>query len=132
MLTITATGDTTLHTAGKYCPEDILVKVPAGGSGGSSGVESAGFCTINITTDYANTAMYYNGENGWDSDWLAGANYTRQIKAACNSLMFVTQYGLYSASVSAGEVLYLLFGEAFVYQVPNAPDAIVTIDIVTD
>ena len=32
MITINATGDTTLHTAGTYCPEDILVKVPAGGS----------------------------------------------------------------------------------------------------
>jgi hypothetical protein len=30
MIVITATGDTTLHTAGKYCPEDILVKVPEG------------------------------------------------------------------------------------------------------
>lgn len=28
MLTINATGDTTLHTAGKYCEEDILIKVP--------------------------------------------------------------------------------------------------------
>lgn len=32
MITINATGNTTLHTAGKYCEEDILVKVP-GGSG---------------------------------------------------------------------------------------------------
>ena len=31
MITITATGDTTLYTAGKYCEEDILVKVPEGG-----------------------------------------------------------------------------------------------------
>ena len=30
MITINATGDTTLHTAGKYCSEDILVKIPAG------------------------------------------------------------------------------------------------------
>ena len=30
MIEITATGDTTLHTAGKYCEEDILVKVPGG------------------------------------------------------------------------------------------------------
>lgn len=36
MITINATGDTTIHTANKYCPEDILVKVPAGGSGGGS------------------------------------------------------------------------------------------------
>lgn len=33
MITINATGDTTLHTAGKYCAEDILVKVPNGGNG---------------------------------------------------------------------------------------------------
>lgn len=37
MITIKATGDTTIHTAGKYCPEDILVKVPEA----SSGVEQA-------------------------------------------------------------------------------------------
>ena len=36
MITITATGDTTLHTAGKYCEEDILVKVPVGGEGGGN------------------------------------------------------------------------------------------------
>lgn len=30
MITINATGDTTLHTKGKYCQEDILVKVPEG------------------------------------------------------------------------------------------------------
>lgn len=32
MIEIQATGDTTLHTAGKYCEEDILIKVPVGGS----------------------------------------------------------------------------------------------------
>ena len=32
MITINATGDTTIHTANKYCAEDILVKVPAGGN----------------------------------------------------------------------------------------------------
>ena len=26
---INATGDVTLHTAGKYCEEDILVRVPS-------------------------------------------------------------------------------------------------------
>lgn len=46
MITINATGDTTLHTAGKYCPEDILVKVPAGGSGG--GGASLETCTVTI------------------------------------------------------------------------------------
>lgn len=33
MITIQATGDTTLHTAGKYCEEDILVKVPSSSGG---------------------------------------------------------------------------------------------------
>lgn len=32
MITIKATGDTTLYTAGKYCEEDILVQVPEGGT----------------------------------------------------------------------------------------------------
>lgn len=47
MITINATGDTTLHTAGKYCAEDILVKVPSGGSG-SGNVET---CTVTINSD---------------------------------------------------------------------------------
>lgn len=29
MIEIKATGDTTIHTAGKYCEEDILVIVPS-------------------------------------------------------------------------------------------------------
>ena len=28
MIKIIATGDTTLHTEGKYCEEDILIEVP--------------------------------------------------------------------------------------------------------
>jgi hypothetical protein len=46
MITINATGDTTIHTAGKYCPEDILVKVPAGG--GSSGDSSGGILACHV------------------------------------------------------------------------------------
>lgn len=52
MITINATGDTTLHTAGKYCSEDILVKVPSG----DSGVGSVETCTVIIQPF------------GWDSD----------------------------------------------------------------
>ena len=45
MIEITATGDTTLHTAGKYCAEDILVKVPAGGSSSGGGFD---VCSVTI------------------------------------------------------------------------------------
>lgn len=47
MIEIQATGDTTLHTAGQYVEEDILVKVPAG-SGGSSGGASIETCTVTM------------------------------------------------------------------------------------
>ena len=50
MIVINATGDTTLHTAGKYCAEDILVKVPAGSGSGGNTVEK---CTV--TFDLINT-----------------------------------------------------------------------------
>ena len=65
MITINATGDTTLHTAGKYCAEDILVKVPAGGSG--SGGASVETCSLDVHVGagsyptYTYTA-YENGE----------------------------------------------------------------------
>ena len=45
MIEITATGDTTLHTAGKYCAEDILVKVPAGSETGGAYIET---CTVEV------------------------------------------------------------------------------------
>lgn len=54
MITINATGDTTLHTAGKYCAEDILVKVPSGGSGGAS-VET---CEVTITVPYGDGTTF--------------------------------------------------------------------------
>lgn len=60
MIEITATGDTTLHTAGKYCPEDILVKVPAGGGSGGSGGASGETCTVSLGVDSpANMTFYY-------------------------------------------------------------------------
>ena len=59
MITINATGDTTLHTAGKYCTEDILVKVPA--SGGE---------TNNISIVYVRTTAP-TPEDGNDGDiWI--------------------------------------------------------------
>lgn len=64
MITINATGDTTIHTANKYCPEDILVKVPAGGSGGGS-VET---CTVTINNTssvagYCHATSFEDGGN---------------------------------------------------------------------
>ena len=56
MITINATGDTTLHTAGTYCPEDILVKVPAGGSLGEITVET---CAVTIKR-YAGSSSSYS------------------------------------------------------------------------
>lgn len=60
MIEITATGDTTLHTAGKYCPEDILVKVPAGGSGGAT-VET---CTVTIDISVCPVGVIYTSALG--------------------------------------------------------------------
>ena len=63
MITINATGDTTLHTAGKYCEEDILVKVPAGESGGG-GDTSIATCTVRLSLmdfmfNRCNGTIYY-------------------------------------------------------------------------
>lgn len=64
--TVNATGDTTLHTAGKYCEEDILVKVPeaGGGGGGGSSVET---CTVTYYSDqgiasWLSYTAYVNGQ----------------------------------------------------------------------
>jgi hypothetical protein len=46
MITIKATGDTTIYTAGKYCEEDILVQVPEGSGGESTPTQEK---TVNIT-----------------------------------------------------------------------------------
>lgn len=47
MITINATGDTTLHTAGKYCEEDILVRVPETESTEDISAEVAEYTDLN-------------------------------------------------------------------------------------
>lgn len=85
MLTINATGDTTLHTAGKYCPEDILVKVPAGGSGGGS-VET---CTVKAIK--VNSATDTNGERLCSfATFTAFDNDTFQAKTIDNTVDGIT------------------------------------------
>lgn len=69
MITINATGDTTIHTANKYCSEDILVKIPAGGSSGekvvrgtiqmSEGTKSSGTVLATVSgLPFEPTAVY--------------------------------------------------------------------------
>ena len=60
MITINATGDTTLHTAGKYCPEDILVKVPAGSSGGAA-LETCNIFLVDssVTQEFSAVTAYF-------------------------------------------------------------------------
>lgn len=60
MIEIQATGDTTLHTAGKYCLEDILVKVPSGGS--ESGSTETCTVTINMNQGDSSGGLVYNSK----------------------------------------------------------------------
>ena len=73
MITINATGDTTLHTAGKYCAEDILVKVPAGGSSGGASVET---CTVTVNCNPWRSilATIFDGEIGTYSRYENGGS----------------------------------------------------------
>lgn len=89
MIEITATGDTTLHTAGKYCEEDILVNVPAGGSGGGSG---AGVETCTVSIKYAMASYFCSVyRDGVITDEIA-TDYRAQPTIAnviCNSIFVI-------------------------------------------
>ena len=70
MITINATGDTTIHTAGKYCPEDILVKIPPSAPATELVTETAA-CSI-VGQCYASNAGSYGAYS--ISTCYAGAN----------------------------------------------------------
>ena len=131
--TVNATGDTTLHTAGKYCTEDILVKVPVGDSGG--GFESnTDLCAVTIKSDYYMDGCGYYGQDA--SGNIKHITYgdrvsTLQLSVVCGSVIYVVQAGLYSASSTAGEILDVASGSGFTYRVPSSP-ANVTITVITE
>lgn len=73
MITINATGDTTLHTAGKYCPEDILVKVPAGG-----GSVETSTVTIENIDGLSMHIVATVVENGVETFYISSGSYDDQ------------------------------------------------------
>lgn len=103
MITINATGDTTLHTAGKYCPEDILVKVPEGGSGGekvvrgtiqmTEGSKSSGTILATVSgLPFQPTAVYILACAG------SGYSTSKSAKTVCTSWATETS----ASSITAG------------------------------
>ena len=78
MITIKATGDTTLHTAGKYCPEDILVQVPSGENVTAETTEYTNKVTIlentinELKTELANKAAGSETKIETWSGWVSG------------------------------------------------------------
>ena len=78
MITIKATGDTTLHTAGKYCPEDILVQVPSGEDVTNETNEYTNKVTIlentinELKTELANKAAGSETKIETWSGWVSG------------------------------------------------------------
>ena len=99
MITINATGDTTLHTAGKYCPEDILVKVPSGGGSGSGSVET---CTVGIIPGTPSsgrfvTYMTVDESGNIVSKLLTDFDATTTITCVCDSIVSLS----YPTDISA-------------------------------
>lgn len=94
MIEINATGDTTLHTAGKYCAEDILVKVPAGGStggSGGSGGTSVETCTVELNSelDLIMVAGTTITSNGFEAFYDDSGNKTKTYTLARNSMFSI-------------------------------------------
>lgn len=98
-------------------------------SGGSS---SAHFCTVSIKTDLAyDTVAFYQGQAGWSTQAISKSNTYYPLVVACNSEVFVAQYGYYEATISDGSILCGSL-EGFVYQTPSAANANATVDIITE
>ena len=80
MITINATGDTTIHTAGKYCTEDILVKAPSG----DSAISGEDGLITRTTTQYTNSKASTIGSWAfYASPNLKTVNFT-----ACTEIMY--------------------------------------------
>ena len=105
MIEITATGDTTLHTAGKYCEEDILVKVPSGGGGASIDGIPEGYAKV----DYIkfNDAQIVDTGIVCNQDTKIKAVFTREVSTA----MYL--YGVLSEGNTATVTAYLSSGGAW-------------------
>jgi hypothetical protein len=136
MITINATGDTTLHTAGKYCSEDILVKVPAGGSGGGS-VE---ICTVNAVLKdgwfqlYAYTA-YENNEvvvKSVVNPKGITTNLSLQDVVCGTALTFFYVTDVPEVQTSGGVVLVNEFNYTYIFTAPTEPNADATITFQKD
>lgn len=106
MITINATGDTTLHTAGKYCAEDILVKVPSGGSSDGASVET---CTVvsNIGHSPIAVTKYENGSYlpAYTERSDAGICFGTIENVVCGSTITIRYDRFYSIIADGAEII---------------------------
>lgn len=144
MITINATGDTTLHTAGKYCPEDILVKVPAG-SGDGSGGASVKTCTLRVLNSdglfYITTLMYEAQENGSrilkivrDDVTISGYDFTF-TDAICDGLVIISGWGYrdtWWTTEGASTVFTSSFTDTKIFRIDSNVAEQATIDLLGD
>jgi hypothetical protein len=93
MIEITATGDVTLHTAGKYCAEDILVRVPASSGGGS--VDT---CTVTIDASVRPSSVLYQQQLGEYTLWKAEGplDYPPPIECIVGTFLLINCATVYS------------------------------------
>lgn len=117
MITIKATGDTTLHTAGKYCEEDILVKVPVGSSGGGSVEVCVGDVVFNGPPGEP-TVIYYMNSN-FELSSISTMGEAISFSPLKNSIIYITGWSgmsIYSSTVQElgyvmGTVAYFVSGD---------------------
>ena len=106
MITINATGDTTLHTAGKYCAEDILVKVPAGGSSGGASVDT---CTVvsNISYSPITVTKYENGSYvpAYTERSVNNVCHGTITNVVCGSTITIDYDNAYSITADGAEII---------------------------
>ena len=127
MITINATGDTTLHTAGKYCPEDILVKVPAGSGDGSGGGGSVETCTVtfawynNYNLSYFN--IHYTDDTGVVRTYTTeSALFTGTLNCMKGTLLYMER------CVAATDSAYISTSGDVTVLLISAPSILVTIN----
>lgn len=128
MITINATGDTTLHTAGKYCAEDILVKVPAGGSSGGASVET---CTVVSNISYApiTVTKYENGSYvpAYTERSGVGICHGTITNVVCGSTITIYYDSSYSITADGAEIITVTGGSLIVLKITASAGETVTL-----
>lgn len=105
--------------------KDAAASLPE--AGGGSGGESFDNCTIVFQCDYnywgCNGTFIEDGQYKiiWEDTGYGIHELPCTLQAQCGSILYISIPGFYSASITAGELIYAESGVGIAFKVPDTP-----------